>query len=412
LALFILSFYISEVQAGRRAFLVGISEYRPLPTLRNPSWDIDAVKLKLEQVGFRTTVVNSGSQTTRSSLTKNWSAFLKSVEKEDEVVVYYSGHGVDIRGQNFLVPSDSPLMQDLAGETDLLNYLIPFTKLMDDLDDRQVTIQVWVLDSCRENPFSADGRSVGSPTGLAQMLSKTKNGLFIFYAAGYGQVARDRLPTDGPDVRSSPYTRTFIGAFDDFKNRPAPEFARALRNRVEELVSPHPQNPQYTDGVSWDWCFGVCAPQEVRVVLQRSAGAKPQQISGPATKAVARAESLVQAAPGVPLNAVFLAKRSAKNCADGTFSNNYPFGCPLAKFLAHARGSYSQLIGRTLIAQTGVNIRKQVPVVQQSGNAQFSCKVGEVEVGQAITLKSVVAVEYLSDEFYWGLLPGPPRACG
>ena len=185
---------IEAANADRKAFLIGISDYESLPQLKNPSWDIAAIRQKLESVGFKTTAVTSKAQTAQKQLLSSWGVFLKTLNKGDEVVVYYSGHGVDIRGENLLVPSDSPKADDIIGESLLRSSLISLRALVTDLEDRQLMIQVWIVDACRENPFINAGKAIGAKGGLHKI--EPEIGSFIFLSAGYNQIAKDRLPED------------------------------------------------------------------------------------------------------------------------------------------------------------------------------------------------------------------------
>jgi hypothetical protein len=402
---------VTCAHADRRAFLIGISDYESLKKLDNPTWDIDAIKQKLQSVGFQVSSISTRGQTTYKELLKSWTAFLKTVNKNDEVVVYYSGHGVDIRGANLLVPSDSPTMDQIGSENLLLKYLIPFQSLFIDLENYQVSIQVWIIDACRENPFSVSGKSVGAPGGLSQIPTLTKNSLFVFLSANYNQIARDRLPTDGPNDHGSPYTRTFVGMFDEWANKPINQFGHDVGDRVRKLVEPYPQFPMYADGVLGSWCFNVCDFGTATVTVQSAAQTKPKEIKGTVNTVTARADELTHK-PDEPIaNAIFLGKKSSRNCSFGPISNNYPFGCDVAKVLAASGGNYIGLLGKPLQAYLTVNLRKQLPTVVSDRNIVYPCTVGTVDPGQVITLKGIVAIAYLQDVFYWGLLPGVPKNC-
>jgi len=374
----------------------------------NPRWDVALVKEKLEKFRFKTTVLTASEDTGLTNFRKNWTAFLRSVARDDEIVIVYSGHGIDIRSANYLVPSDSPKLSDMAGETDAINYLIPLDKLVKDLEEHQVAIQVWLIDACRENPFEGNGKRIGSVGGMAKLNTEARNSEFLFFSAGFGQIARDSLPNDGPNDHGSPYIRTFVKMFDDYSTKLIQSFGHDIRDNVKKLVAPDPQAPIYVDGVSGSWCFDSCPLESATVKVQTMGAQKTVSLS--VTDTASTAHDRINDLVGTQANAVYLAKKSAAGCVIGTLSNNYPFGCSLAKALAGA-SDYSPFIGRPLVAELGVNVRKQVPSVKPSGDAQFSCTVDGVDPGQSIRIRGVVSVNYLSDTFYWGILPGVPKSC-
>lgn len=207
----------------------------------------------------------------------------------------------------------------------------------------------------------------------------------------------------------SPYARAFVESFSEYKSQSLDRFGKFLQRRVAAMVAPKRQQPMSQDQTGGeDWCFGGCTSQRVNVTVQPSKGSLSQVISGSSKQAVAAAEALSQPADA-PLNAIFLAKKSAAGCSVGTTSNNYPFGCKLAKDLVRANGVWTKFIGQPLIAETNLYVRKRVPIPNNAGQAQFSCAVGEVNSNDEVRVQSIVAIAYLQDVAYWGLLPPPPQ---
>src|SRR5580704_13897469 len=93
---------VPAVAAARRAFVVGISNYNLKP-LTHPTEDAALMSSLLAKFGFNVTVADA-NKLDKDNLLKSWDNFVADVRVNDEVVVYYSGHGVEINGSNYLVP--------------------------------------------------------------------------------------------------------------------------------------------------------------------------------------------------------------------------------------------------------------------------------------------------------------------
>ncbi len=177
--------------AARAALVIGNGAYGDAP-LRNPVSDAKAVALALEKLGFATTLATDlGWQ----ALGQAVRAFADHHAGAAMRVIYYAGHGAQIRGRNYMVPIDV----DVANEAELIRKSIDAGELVQRLARQPQAVNVMILDACRNNPASqvvlaADGRRLrtrasGSP-GLARMQAPA--GSLIAYATAPGQVADDR----------------------------------------------------------------------------------------------------------------------------------------------------------------------------------------------------------------------------
>ena len=189
---------------SRLAFIVGNDAYRNVDPLQKAVNDARAVGRSLQQLGFRVTL---GENLGWRDHVEKFSAFENSVQPGDTAFLFYSGHGVEIDGANFLIPVDAPkvapeqqsLLKDVSISTD---------SLVQRLKSRGVRSQIIVLDACRENPFrQSNGRSVGGARGLAG--ARAPGGVFMIYSAGVGEVALDRL-SDNDTNPNSIFTRNFL----------------------------------------------------------------------------------------------------------------------------------------------------------------------------------------------------------
>ena len=91
----------------RRALVIGNADYRQVPKLRNSEADATAVARMVQRLGFDTLLARNLD---RRGMNETVNAFLESVEGGTEVVIYYAGHGVEVQGSNYLLPTDIPAL--------------------------------------------------------------------------------------------------------------------------------------------------------------------------------------------------------------------------------------------------------------------------------------------------------------
>ncbi|MER9589873.1 caspase family protein [Mesorhizobium australicum] len=240
---------------GKKAFVFGIGNYKTLkPKLDSPVYDADAIEKLLIGLNYNVTRVPD-SDLGKDALEADWRSFLDDVYKNDDVAVYYSGHGVGIKGENYVVPDDA---DDTGAENlkQITDQLISIKQMMDDLKPKQVNESVWILDACRNNPF-ANLKALGS-TGPIDTTLHGNAGTFIFYAASETETAVDRLGTDPKDSNlASVYTRNMVQRFGAFRNKYPAIFAVALRQAVLDQTG-QKQRPDYRDDLNIFWCFDQC----------------------------------------------------------------------------------------------------------------------------------------------------------
>lgn len=230
----------------RRALVIGNDSYRYTSKLLNARSDARAMGVSLQRAGFEVmTRLDVDARSLRASLRE----FKASVEPGDEVIVFYSGHGVQIGGINYLLPVD------IQGQTEdqLRDDSVPLQRLLDDVSDRRARFMLAVIDACRDNPFkgSSNGRSLGGERGLAPTTAAT--GQMIIFSAGSGQQALDRLGSADKDPNGL-FTRVFLRQMDT----PGLPIDRVLRNVRTEVVRMaravgHEQTPALYDQTVGDF---------------------------------------------------------------------------------------------------------------------------------------------------------------
>jgi tetratricopeptide (TPR) repeat protein len=192
----------------RIALVIGNSAYKNVPALTNPEHDAAGIATTLRNVGFdNVTLVDDA---TREKLIDALRTFADEAEKADWAVVYYAGHGMEMNGQNYLVPTDARLKTD----RDVQFEAVALDQVMASLDGAK-KLKLVVLDACRDNPFAPQMRrsaapavaavtpSAGGNTGsrsIARGLGEVKveGASLVVFAAKSGETALDGEGGDSP----------------------------------------------------------------------------------------------------------------------------------------------------------------------------------------------------------------------
>ena len=197
------------------ALVIGESEYDALPDLDNPERDARALDDLLGDLGFDVNRVLDGDA---EELGEEIADFVEDAAEADVALVYYSGHGVELGGRNFLVPVDT----DLTTPQSAGRSLVAVDAMLEALA-RTVPITIMLLDACRTNafppgqvialpeseaPLPIDGpglEAMRGPTPVARAEAPGGLGVVIGFAASPGQAA-----LDGPPGGNSPYAAALL----------------------------------------------------------------------------------------------------------------------------------------------------------------------------------------------------------
>jgi len=172
--------------AGRRiALVIGMSAYTHVGRLRNPASDARAVAAVFRRLGFAEVIERE--DLSRAGLEETLKDFGDKAADADWAVVYYAGHGVEMNGENYLVPVDAKLDRADHVEEETVTLKRVLSKA-----EAARKLRMVILDACRNNPFrmaSADGRSRAIGRGLSPV--EPAGGVLVVYAARGGTVADD-----------------------------------------------------------------------------------------------------------------------------------------------------------------------------------------------------------------------------
>ena len=184
----------------RIALVVGNSDYQHTTKLKNPRNDAEDVSAKLKSLGFE---VMGGVDLDRRALVGELIKFGRAAEKADVALFFYAGHGLQVNGQNYLVPVDA--LVEFEAEIDI--SLVSLSGVMQQLERGSKTNLVF-LDACRDNPFAKDlAKSMNrSAVSLSKGLGRvqSESGTFIAFAT-----QPDAVASDGGG-RNSPFTTALL----------------------------------------------------------------------------------------------------------------------------------------------------------------------------------------------------------
>jgi hypothetical protein len=227
----------------RVALVIGNNDYRNVPKLQKAVNDARTMGDTLKQLGFSVMVAENQ---TRQAFSQSLLAFDKAVEPGDTAFFFYAGHGFEIAGQNFLLPTDVPAAAE--GQEELVrDASILADRIIERLQNRKVRTAILVFDACRNNPFERNGtRAVAGGGGLAPM-TQLPEGVFSVFSAGPRQTALDRL-SNNDDNPNSVFTRTFAKELTQpgLNLVQVAQRTRRLVSEMAETVS-HKQIPVYFD---------------------------------------------------------------------------------------------------------------------------------------------------------------------
>jgi uncharacterized protein len=305
----------SAAQAqNRRALVIGADDYRNVSKLQKAVGDARAMKVALEKTGFAVDLLINPD---RSAFNTGISEFTAKLGPGDVALIHYSGHGVALDGENYLLPVDAP-RPDRVDKEGLKLESFALMPLIERIRATGSNVQIAIVDACRDNPYAKSGtRSIGRGGGLVEPSrrpAKGQGGFFILFSAGFGQTAADRLD-DNDREPTSVYTRTLLRKIA-VEGKPITDLAREVREDVEALAATvnHEQRPAYYDELSGP-LFYFAPPRVGGSVASAPAQVQPQPQLQPQFAVQPRPEPT---APSRPSQQVAVAVAPSFDCRADT----------------------------------------------------------------------------------------------
>lgn len=245
------------------ALVIGNGAYeRTGWALPNPANDARLIAQTLAELGFEVMLTLDADEDAMEDALASFGARLQDAGPDTTALFYFSGHGVQSQGENYLLPVDI----EARTEQDIWTNAPPLSLALRYMESAPSRVNVAIVDACRDNPLPSALR--GGQRGLARIDARNARGLLISFATAPGLTASDGVGSN------SPYTAALA------KTMPTPGLpVELLFKRVADQVletTNGAQQPWYESGLTGaDFCFGGCdapipaatEPQNVEALL-------------------------------------------------------------------------------------------------------------------------------------------------
>jgi len=173
--------------------------------------------------------------------------------RNDVGLVYYSGHGLEVKGKNYFLPINA----DIQRSDEVVDQSLDVSLILEKMATARKAVNILIIDACRVN---SDGKSFFDSKGLAAM--DAPKGTIIAFATSPGQEASDG------NGRNSPYTKALVKAMQK-PDRPIEQLFKEVRRVVQEETN-NKQTPWENTSLSGEFCFGQCVADPTAVNDERA----------------------------------------------------------------------------------------------------------------------------------------------
>lgn len=238
--------------AKRVALVIGNSAYQSVPALPNPANDAVTIAQTFRDAGFD--VVDSRHDLSSLDMKRALRDFSDKARDADIAVVYYAGHGMEMDGNNYLIPVDARLERDF----DVEDESVSLDRVLLAVDPAR-QLRLVILDACRDNPFARKMKRTVANRGIGRGLAKiepTSPNMLIAYSAKAGSTA-----VDG-DAKNSPFTL----ALAKYLTRPGLDVRKAFGFVRDDVL-------KSTSNQQEPFVYGSLGGEDVALVPAKSAPA-------------------------------------------------------------------------------------------------------------------------------------------
>lgn len=222
----------------RVALVIGNANYRNAPQLANPDDDAQSMAQFLNSAGFEVVAATDLTQDDMLRVVQDFSAKVASRGPNTVAMVYYAGHGVQLAGENYLVPVDAKV----SSPAELVDNSVRLVDVMSTLETIPSRMRIVILDACRNNPFPEV-----NDAGRGLAIVDAPNGSIVGYSTAPGAEALDG--TNG----HSPYTQAFLNVARE-PNVPIEQLFKRVRLQVNQTTS-GAQIPWESSSLTSDFTF-------------------------------------------------------------------------------------------------------------------------------------------------------------
>lgn len=222
----------------RVALVIGNSNYQNAPQLANPDNDAQSMAQFLNSAGFEVISATDLGQNDMLRVVQDFAAKVSARGPNTVAMVYYAGHGVQLAGENYLVPVDAKV----TSQSELVNDSVRLVDVMSTLETIPSRMRIVILDACRNNPFPNV-----NDAGRGLAIVDAPNGSIVGYSTAPGAEA-----LDGSDGHS-PYTQAFLNVARQ-PNVPIEQLFKRVRLEVNQTTS-GAQIPWESSSLTSDFTF-------------------------------------------------------------------------------------------------------------------------------------------------------------
>lgn len=222
----------------RVALVIGNSNYQSVPPLPNPDNDAQSMAQFLNSAGFEVVEATDLTQNDMIKVVQDFSARVAAHGPNTVAMIYYAGHGVQLAGENYLVPVDAKI----SSPVDLVNNSVRMVDVMATLEAIPSRMRIVVLDACRNNPFPTI-----NDAGRGLAIVDAPNGSIVGYSTAPGAEAQDGAGGH------SPYTSAFLQLARE-PNLPIEQLFKRIRLDVNHSTDGR-QTPWESSSLTSDFYF-------------------------------------------------------------------------------------------------------------------------------------------------------------
>jgi hypothetical protein len=222
----------------RVALVIGNSNYQNAPHLENPDDDARSMAQLLNSAGFEVIAATDLTQNDMLKVVQDFSAKVASRGPNTVAMVYYAGHGVQLAGENYLVPVDAKI----STPSDLVSNSVRLVDVMATLEAIPSRLRILLFDACRNNPFPTV-----DDAGRGLAIVDAPNGSIVGYSTAPGTEA-----LDGSNGHS-PYASAFLKLAPE-PNVPIEQLFKRIRLEVNNTTNGR-QIPWESSSLTSDFYF-------------------------------------------------------------------------------------------------------------------------------------------------------------
>jgi len=235
------------------ALAIGISNYPNGGELKNPINDADDISDELEHVGFSVIKITDAKA---EDIDRGLSSFKDSLNSNDVGLFYFAGHGMQIKGENYLNTIDTNFSDEVSAK----HSSFPLNQVIDTMDSCSNSTNIIILDACRNNPFSRAWNRGHEDSGLASVY--TPRGTLIAFATSPGEVAKDGAGRNGT------FTESILKHINT-QDVPIEELFKRVRNTLFTLTAGEQTSWEHTS-LSGDFFFNISLGLSVEIYSPES----------------------------------------------------------------------------------------------------------------------------------------------